>query len=63
MNINTFRDKLKTALSLKKRNGEMSNLTKNCNNDISMMINNFDNFTNRSRLKASLADLNPVNEL
>lgn len=54
-NIKTFRDKIKTSFSLKKRNvgGEMSNLTKNCNYDISMLITNYDNLTARSKLKAA----------
>ena len=48
------RHKSQTAIQGKKRNnGGMSAFTESCNNDLSMMITNFDQFTSRAKLRAS----------
>eukprot|EP00347_Sterkiella_histriomuscorum_P022055 403331844 len=51
----------KTSLSLKQKNTGMSKFTESCNQDLSMMINNFDNFTQRAKLRASVIQAQSIN--
>ncbi|CDW85584.1 m-phase inducer phosphatase 2 [Stylonychia lemnae] len=47
----SIREKLKTALNIKQKNGGMSALTQNCNQDLSLMINNYESYAQRVKLR------------